>query len=133
MFRARTASLAVLFVIPMVLVTPRTVDAQDRGKGRVVADAGISVTLSADARAGIRAYYADHGSTGAEALPPGMRNRLAKGKALPPGIAKRSAPPALVSRISVPAGYEVVEVGLDVLLVEAATQVVHDVLMDVIR
>jgi hypothetical protein len=30
-------------------------------------------------------------------------------------------------------GYELVEVGLDVFLVEVATSIIHDVLMDVIR
>jgi hypothetical protein len=42
-------------------------------------------------------------------------------------------PPDLASRVHVREGYALVEVGLDVFLVEVATNVVHDVLMDVIR
>ena len=52
---------------------------------------------------------------------------------LPPGIAKRSPPPEILARVDLPGGYELVEVGLDVVLVEAATGIIHDVLMDVIR
>jgi hypothetical protein len=46
---------------------------------------------------------------------------------------KSETPADLHSRVQIPAGYELVEVGLDVVLVEAATQVIQDVLMDVIR
>jgi hypothetical protein len=35
--------------------------------------------------------------------------------------------------LTVREGFEIVEVGLDVLLVEVATGVIHDVLMDIIR
>ena len=52
---------------------------------------------------------------------------------LPPGIAKQVAPAGLRSRVRLPDGYEIIEVGLDVLLVEIATSIVHDVLMDVVR
>ena len=52
---------------------------------------------------------------------------------MPPGIAKRFAPDALRSSLSVPPRYDVIEVGWDVLLVEVATGIIHDVLMDVIR
>ena len=70
---------------------------------------------------------------GAEALPPGIRRRLEQGKPLPPGIAKKVAPAELRSRVRLPDGYQLVEVGLDVLLVEVATDIVHDILHDVIR
>ena len=91
------------------------------------------VTLSAGVQAEIRSYYGTRDGVGVEALPPGIRRRLEKGKPLPPGIAKRVAPPELVSRVDIPGGYELVEVGLDVLLVEVATGVIHDVLMDIVR
>jgi hypothetical protein len=66
-------------------------------------------------------------------LPPGIRRNLARGKPLPPGIAKRNVPAELRSRVGIADGYELVEVGLDVFLVEVATSIIHDVLMDVIR
>jgi hypothetical protein len=68
-----------------------------------------------------------------EGLPPGIRKNLARGKPLPPGIARKVAPQGLQSGLGLPSGYELVEVGLDVLLVEVATSVIHDVLRDVIR
>jgi hypothetical protein len=92
-----------------------------------------AATLSPDIRILIKDFYSTREPVGAEALPPGIRKRLARGKPLPPGIAKRFLPGDLRSRIAIPRGYEIVEVGLDVLLVEVATNVVHDVLLDVVR
>jgi hypothetical protein len=91
------------------------------------------VVLPTEARATIREYYASHGPEKVKPLPPGIRKNLARGKPLPPGIAKRAAPADLHSRVQIPSGYELMEVGLDVVLVEVATQVIHEVLMDVIR
>lgn len=134
----RNTLLPALMAALLVCTLPLAAEGQGRGKGQrggeiVASVTSGSVTLSVDTRGSIRAYYEQHQQASVESLPPGMRNRLAKGKALPPGIAKRSVPADLRSSIVVPAGYEVVEVGLDVLLVEVATSIVHDVLMDVIR
>ena len=95
--------------------------------------ASASISLTEDMRVEIDAWYADHPVGYVEALPPGIRKRLARGKPLPPGIAKKVAPAGLRSRVHVPEGYEILEVGLDVLLVEVATSIVHDILMDVVR
>jgi len=88
----------------------------------------------------IRAWYREHGSAnnerggrGRNGLPPGIARNLERGKALPPGIAKRYLPDDL--RRSLPAppdGYERIVVDGRVLLVEIATRVIHDVLTDVI-
>jgi hypothetical protein len=91
------------------------------------------VTLSVDLTTQIRDFYASHPASNVEALPPGIRRNLARGKPLPPGIAKRSPPAELVSHVHLRDGYQLVEVGVDVFLVEVATNIVHDVLMDVIR
>ena len=80
-----------------------------------------------------KAYYTSNPTPGLEALPPGQRKNLARGKPMPPGIAKRFPPDALRSSLSVPPQYDVIVVGWDVLLVEVATGIIHDVLMDVIR
>ncbi len=102
-------------------------------------DGGITVEFTAEFsfslgdRDQIRAYYTSNPTPGLEALPPGQRKNLGRGKPMPPGIAKRFLPDALSSSLSVPPHYHVIEVGWDVLLVEVATGIIHDVLMDVIR
>lgn len=117
-------------------VHPAFAEAQARGRGaadRAETSSGPSITLSVELQTRIRDFYAERPAGSVEALPPGIRRNLARGKPLPPGIARKSAPAELVSRVSVPAGYELIEVGLDVLLVEVATSIVHDVLMDIVR
>jgi Ni/Co efflux regulator RcnB len=66
-------------------------------------------------------------------LPPGIAKNLARGKPLPPGIAKQRLPDDLIRRLPpVSAGYERVIVDGRLLLVAVATQVIADVLSDVI-
>ena len=70
---------------------------------------------------------------GANRLPRGIAKNLARGKPLPPGLAKRNLPNSLVVQLPPPpAGYERVVVAGKILLIETATQVVHDVLTDVL-
>lgn len=80
-----------------------------------------------------RDYRGGYSRRELEALPPGIRKRLARGKPLPPGIAKkmRRGPRALERRFD--DRYVVMESGRDVLLLEAATGMVARVLRDVIR
>ncbi len=87
----------------------------------------------------IQAYYRDHrqggkgGNKAAKPLPPGIAKNLARGKPLPRGIAKQSLPHALIAQLPpVANGYERVVVAGKILLVEIATQVVHDILTDII-
>lgn len=111
-------------------------DAEAQGRndrGRSAPAVEVTFRIGADVERAIRMFYADRPATGAQALPPGIRKKLARGKPLPPGIAKKTAPPELLRVVTLPRGYEVVEVGLDVFIVEVATAVVHDILMDVIR
>lgn len=68
-------------------------------------------------------------------LPPGIAKNLARGKPLPPGIAKqmRPLPPELVRELPPPPqGYERVVVDGKILLVNATTQIVSDVIANVI-
>ncbi|MDX1648154.1 MAG: anti-virulence regulator CigR family protein [Longimicrobiales bacterium] len=125
----RAAGWAVLLTGASLVVGATEAQGQKPSRGGGVE---AVVDLPTTAVAVIREYYDRH-TVSAEALPPGIRRRLARGKALPPGIAKKAAPGELQARVDLPGGYELVEVGLDVLLVEAATGIVHDVLMDVIR
>lgn len=67
-----------------------------------------------------------------QSLPPGMRNRLAKGKPLPPGIARRTLPADLALRLPRYPGHDYLMVGATVVLVEAATGLVREALYDVL-
>lgn len=68
---------------------------------------------------------------GPKGIPPGL---AMKGGALPPGIAKRQLPSTLLTRLPPPPqGYERVIVDNDILLINIATQMIHDVLTDIIR
>jgi len=125
-------------VCALTLASPTSAEAQGRGRSNVQSTASsptleASVSISVGDREVIRQYYAEHAHGGLEALPPGIRRNLERGKPIPPGIAKRTPPQELRSRIMVPERFEMVEVGLDVFLVEVATGIIHDVLMDVIR
>lgn len=114
-----------LFSIPFVQADAATV--------------GIEVTFSVDEAATIRAYFSDEQDRSSKkgkapkALPPGIEKNLARGKSLPPGIAKQVLPADLVRLLPPPPhGYERILLSGKVLLVEIATQVIHDVLEDVI-
>jgi Ni/Co efflux regulator RcnB len=107
------------------------------------ADVGVSVEFSDEEIRLISAWYEDHGSSAGhgggkskskgKGLPPGIAKNLGRGKALPPGIAKQQLPDGLVHTLpAAPRGYERVIVDGRVLLVEIATQVIHDVLSDIV-
>lgn len=118
----------------LITASPVDVDAQGRGNRAKVAEASVAgIELTVEARTRIRDYYAAGSVGNVEELPPGIRRNLARGKPLPPGIARKSAPTDLQAALHIADGYEIVEVGLDVFLVEVATNIIHDVLMDVIR
>jgi hypothetical protein len=71
------------------------------------------------------AQYAGH----AHKLPRGIAKKLARGKPLPPGIAKQSLPAGLVAQLPPPPeGHERLIVAGKILLVEIATQAIRDVL-----
>ncbi len=68
---------------------------------------------------------------GPKGIPPGL---AMKGGALPPGIAKKQLPSTLISQLPPPPqGYERVIVDNDILLINIATQIVHDVITDIIH
>ena len=108
------------------------------------AEFGISVEFSKDEIRIIEAWYRDneksdnaksskHHGRGKD-LPPGIAKNLDKGKSLPPGIAKQYLPSGLIAELpAAPKGYERLILDGKVLLVEIATQVIHDVLMDAVN
>ena len=88
-------------------------------------EVGVQVVFTAGEAATIRAYYQDRGA------PRTGKKKCKKG--LPPGIAKQALPTGLIDLLPPPPrGFERVELSGKVLLVEVATQVIHDVLEDVI-
>jgi hypothetical protein len=102
---------------------------------------GIQIGFSDKEISVIRAYYRDHDTQmhgkkkgkGGKSLPPGIAKNLRRGKPLPPGIAKQVLPTGLIHMLPPPPhGHERIIVAGKILLVEIATQVIHDVLEDVI-
>lgn len=120
-------------IFPGVLVAALIVAGLAPTKAGAQSRGASDTTLSVEMKTRIRDFYTEHHPTRTKALPPGIRRNLQRGKTLPPGIAKKSVPNELRTRLLIAEGYELVEVGLDVILVEVATNVIHDVLMDIIR
>lgn len=67
----------------------------------------------------------------ASALPPGIQKNLARGKPLPPGIAKKFDN-RLIGKLPHYDGYEWKQAGTDVVLVAIATGIVYEVLRNVL-
>ncbi len=102
---------------------------------------GTEVAFSDEEIHIIRAHYKSqsgnkrkgYGNQKQKRLPPGIAKNLARGKPLPPGIAKQSLPHDLLRALPpVRDGHELIIVAGKILLIEIATQVVRDVLSDVL-
>ena len=134
--RIELRTLLPLVAIPLVLATAGKAEAQSKAKAKtkepaVTIQAGV--TFSAAERELIGGWFRERPSGNVKALPPGIRKNLARGKPLPPGIAKQVLPTGLIDRLPPPPhGYERVSLAGKILLVEIATQVIHDVLEDII-
>ena len=122
----------IVVVLPLVLLS-----------SQAVAEVSVSAVFSKGEIEIIAQWYQDHGSHSAygngngkkkpKGLPPGIAKNLARGKPLPPGIAKQVLPQGLIALLPPPrVGFERVVVDGRVILVEVATRVIHDILVDVI-
>jgi len=96
---------------------------------------GASLTISlitSFERTTILGYIQNHqGSpefSGMKPLPPGIAKKLARGGSLPPGIAKRYFPSGLMGQLPPRPGQQWLVMGTDILLIDAATQLVLDIL-----
>jgi len=126
----KTLASTLLFALIPAFILTTSVNAET-GVGVVFSDTEIHI---------ISAWYRDHDSTSRKGggkkqkgLPPGIAKNLARGKSLPPGIARNYLPDALRHVLPEPPhGHERIIVDGNVLLVEIATGIIHDVLMDVI-
>ncbi len=105
------------------------------------ADLNVSIRFSSNEISVIHDFFHDYhldnhvdkkgGKKGSKPLPPGIAKNLERGKPLPPGIAKRSLPNDLLVRLPpVADGYERVVIAGKILLIEIATQIIHDVLVE---
>lgn len=70
---------------------------------------------------------------GKDGLPPGIAMKLERGGTLPPGIAKRDLPVDLRSRLPYRSDAIRQIVGSDVVLIEKGTDIILDVIRDVVR
>ena len=125
-------------IAAMLLTTALTLGAPSSA----TAEPSVGVVFTKDEVSIIASWYRDHdhdarhadsGKKGKDGLPPGIAKNLARGKSLPPGIAKQQLPNGLIALLPAPPrGYERIIVDGKVLLVEVATQVIHDVLSDLV-
>ena len=111
------------------------------GAPLATADVGVSVEFSDEEIRIIGAWYEEHGARhdnakgkhAGKGLPPGIAKNLSRGKPLPPGIAKQQLPDGLVHALPAPPrGYERIIVDGRVLLIDVATQIIHDILTDIV-
>lgn len=88
----------------------------------------VVVNLS---RAEARRIALQYHTVGYVSLPPGIRKNLARGKPLPPGLAKRAVPANVLGQLPRYEGYEWQTAGSDLILVSLATAVIAEVLTGV--
>lgn len=68
-----------------------------------------------------------------DTLPPGIQRRLARGRSLPPGIAKKISLPTQVNRyIDLRDDVQIIVVDRDVVVVDPVTDLIVDILRDVL-
>ena len=80
----------------------------------------------------IQDYFAN-GRYKPKPLPPGIAKNLAVGKPLPPGIAKRNLPAGLRSLLPTYPDYEYLVTGNDILLVNKTTNIISDIITNIIK
>ncbi len=144
--------LALLFAVPLLLGAPALVDAagknKDKGKagpvptagksknkgksGNVATDRLLGTVISAVERALIGDYIKKAKVRG-QGLPPGLQKHIERTGRLPPGLERRRLPGDLRALLPVRSGQDYRVVGNDIVLVEIATELILDVMKDVLR
>jgi hypothetical protein len=121
-----------LTVLLLVLPLAATASPQDNGRGNDKSPNSAAQAVSgfsASERQTIADYFTKNAYT-VEALPPGIVKKLARGKPLPPGIAKRSLPRDLATALPARDGFEIAIFGDRIVLLEASGLVV-DILQEI--
>lgn len=103
---------------------------QDRENGHGNQDS-LNLALSLISASDARNLARSTGATGYKPLPPGIQKNLARGKPIPPGIQKTRMPDGFLNKLPRQTGYEWRNAGTDLVLVQAGTEIVADVLMNV--
>ena len=94
----------------------------------------LGAVLNDDERRIIHRYFGEHpDAVKVKELPPAIRKKLARGGAMPPGIAMQALPDGLHRQLPPRSGQHYEIIGTDVVLIETATRVIVDVLKDVLR
>ncbi|MBG0659356.1 anti-virulence regulator CigR family protein [Enterobacter roggenkampii] len=75
----------------------------------------------------------NYGLTGYKSLPTGIAKNLARGKPLPPGIAKKAVPASMLDQLPSYPGYEWRVVGDDLVLIALSTAIVTSVINGVFK
>lgn len=101
-------------------------------KGRLSVGPESKWKFSDKDRTVITNFFSSHPFT-TTGLPPGIAKNLARGKPLPPGIAKVYLPNDLNKLLVVYPGYDYLVAGRDVLLVNQSTQIIADILYNILR
>ena len=110
---------------------------QGQGNGRAERNQGspnvlesvVGATIDNLTAQTIRGYFQSY-PLQPQGLPPGIARNLARGKPLPPGIAKRYLPSDLRSQLPEYSGYELLIADRDILLVSVATGIIADILLN---
>ena len=89
---------------------------------------GLGAISSLISASDARNLAVSHNMTGQKPLPPGIRKNLAKGKPLPPGIQKTRGGGSFFDDLPQKKGYEWRGAGTDLVLVQAGTEMVADVI-----
>jgi hypothetical protein len=134
----RWALLAALLAPLPALAQPPEGRGQGRGQGGGQGNSGRGGNQGRGGAAGLGAvelnivqlWLGANPGFVAQPLPPGMQNRLARGKPLPPGIARRTLPPDLLGQLPRKPGHDYALVGASLVLIELATGAVAGLLAD---
>jgi len=140
--RTKLAKVIIAVALALLLALPAFAGGNGQGSGNGHKPQGgtqsvpggsqlsLSAYITAGERRTILSYFQQHPTVvaGAKPLPPGIAKKIARGGAMPPGIAKRYFPADLVGVLPPRAGQQWIIAGTDVLLIDAATNVVVDLL-----
>lgn len=110
-------------------------DGKDNGKDRGGKDKGgdAAVIVRTGDRTLIQNYFVTN-PVGVSSLPQGIAKNVARGKPLPPGIAKKQVPTQLAMQLPYCTGaLECVILGADLLILDAVNGLIRDVVRGVVR
>ena len=151
--------LAIFFALPLLLGAPALVDAAGKNKnkggpvptkshgkksqsGNTSTEQLLTTIISATERALIGDYVSKAkastqglppGLAKRDKLPPGLQKQIERNGTLPPGLAKRGLPDDLRRQLPVQKGQDYRVVGNDIVLIETATNLILDIMKDVLR